>query len=147
MAALHARSFLITGATDGIGRHTALKLANEGAAVLVHGRCAASCASRSLHHRASKGGNAFTASPTAAARSKDRVAKAVTYINDQCGSKLARGTVCDLASLQSARAWAQQLRDQGQPLHTLINNAGVYEERFRCGLPCPPSVQHLRWMA
>jgi NAD(P)-dependent dehydrogenase (short-subunit alcohol dehydrogenase family) len=31
--------YLITGSTDGIGRHTALQLAKAGATVLVHGRC------------------------------------------------------------------------------------------------------------
>lgn len=30
--------FLVTGSTDGIGQHTAIKLAQAGATVLVHGR-------------------------------------------------------------------------------------------------------------
>jgi NAD(P)-dependent dehydrogenase (short-subunit alcohol dehydrogenase family) len=32
------RVYLITGSTDGIGKHTATKLALTGATVLVHGR-------------------------------------------------------------------------------------------------------------
>ena len=38
---LDGQTFLVTGSTDGIGQHTALKLAEAGATVLVHGRCAA----------------------------------------------------------------------------------------------------------
>jgi hypothetical protein len=38
-ASLVGKSFLVTGATDGIGRHTAGRLAQEGATVLLHGRC------------------------------------------------------------------------------------------------------------
>ena len=37
-APLLNRTFLVTGATDGIGLHTAQKLASQGATVLVHGR-------------------------------------------------------------------------------------------------------------
>lgn len=32
------RTFIVTGATDGIGKHTAQRLASDGYAVLVHGR-------------------------------------------------------------------------------------------------------------
>ena len=35
---LSGKTFLVTGSTDGIGKHTALKLADAGADVLVHGR-------------------------------------------------------------------------------------------------------------
>lgn len=37
-SSLEGKSFLVTGATDGIGRHTAGRLAREGAIVLLHGR-------------------------------------------------------------------------------------------------------------
>jgi hypothetical protein len=36
--ALAGRTVLVTGSTDGIGRYTAMKLAQSGAKVLVHGR-------------------------------------------------------------------------------------------------------------
>ena len=34
----HCRTFFITGATDGIGRHTAEKLASDGHGLIIHGR-------------------------------------------------------------------------------------------------------------
>lgn len=37
-ATLEGKKFLVTGATDGIGKHTASQLAKLGATVLVHGR-------------------------------------------------------------------------------------------------------------
>lgn len=37
-APLLGKTFLVTGATDGIGAHTAQRLAGQGATVLVHGR-------------------------------------------------------------------------------------------------------------
>lgn len=37
-APLAGRTYLVTGATDGIGAHTAQRLAAQGATVLVHGR-------------------------------------------------------------------------------------------------------------
>jgi hypothetical protein len=50
------RVYLITGSTDGIGRHTALKLAQTGATVLVHGRCAWSETRRNLGWAVRNGG-------------------------------------------------------------------------------------------
>ena len=37
---LAGKIYLITGSSDGIGLHTATRLAGTGATVLVHGRCA-----------------------------------------------------------------------------------------------------------
>lgn len=35
---MRPRTFMITGATDGIGKHTAQRLASGGHALLIHGR-------------------------------------------------------------------------------------------------------------
>lgn len=35
---LAGKTYLVTGSTDGIGRHTAEKLVRHGAAVIIHGR-------------------------------------------------------------------------------------------------------------
>ena len=37
---LAGKIYLVTGSSDGIGLHTATRLAGTGATVLVHGRCA-----------------------------------------------------------------------------------------------------------
>ena len=37
---LAGKVFLVTGSSDGIGLHTATRLAGTGATVIVHGRCA-----------------------------------------------------------------------------------------------------------
>jgi len=39
MAAVATQTFLITGNTDGIGRHAILKLAKANHTVIIHGRC------------------------------------------------------------------------------------------------------------
>ena len=38
LSAIAGKTFLVTGSTDGIGRHTAFKLAEREAKVIVHGR-------------------------------------------------------------------------------------------------------------
>lgn len=42
---LLGKTYLVTGSTDGIGQHTALQLAKQGANVIVHGRCDFDCES------------------------------------------------------------------------------------------------------
>ncbi len=65
-------------------------------------------------------------------RDKQRLDQALDYITSQSGSKNVQGYICDLASLQDVRKLGQQLLGVQEPIHTLINNAGVYENRFRC---------------
>ena len=38
MSTMAGKIYLVTGSTDGIGLHTAVRLAQAGAGVLVHGR-------------------------------------------------------------------------------------------------------------
>lgn len=102
-APLANRVFLVTGATDGIGAHTAQRLAREGGTVLVHGR------------------------------SEARVAAAVAAVEaagrDSGGA--ARGYVADFASLAAVRQLAQQVQRDFPHLDVLINNAGVYEQQLQ----------------
>jgi retinol dehydrogenase 12 len=99
MGDLSGKNFLITGANTGIGLATAAAIAGRG------GRTFLAC-------RSSQKGEAAVASITA------------TY-----GSEAASFLLLDLADLASVRACASQFRSLGEPLHVLINNAGVAGRR------------------
>jgi retinol dehydrogenase-12 len=87
------RTCLVTGATSGIGRATAVGLARWGAHVLL------------------------------ACRSAERAAPVLTEIGSFDGS--AAFVPLDLADLDSVRTCAHLVADRDQPLHLLVNNAGV----------------------
>jgi retinol dehydrogenase-12 len=93
------RTFLVTGGNTGIGRATVAALAGRGNRVYL------ACRS------ADKGRAA--AAEIAAASGND----AVTYLP------------LDLADLASVRSGAEQFLATGEPLHVLINNAGVAGQR------------------
>src|SRR5690348_5723138 len=86
---------MVTGATDGIGVATAQQLADMGASVTVVGR------------NAEKG------------------EAVVSQIKTRNGSQNVDFMRCDLSSLASIRQLARDFKDRRQPLHVLINNAGV----------------------
>jgi len=90
---------LVTGATDGIGRETALELARLGARVIVHGRSAA------------------------------RVRDAFEAVSRASSAPPPEPVVADFASLSSVREMAAELGARPQPINALINNAGVYMKR------------------
>jgi NAD(P)-dependent dehydrogenase (short-subunit alcohol dehydrogenase family) len=87
---------LVTGATDGIGKQTAIELAKRGARVLVHGR-----------------------SEAKARLAADDVRKA-------SGSDAVEPIHCDLASLAEVRACAERVLAAHEMLDVLVNNAGVF---------------------
>ena len=121
---------LVTGSTDGIGLHTATRLAQAGTTVLVHGRCdgAADCAC--LHACC----NAAThPPPSPGPRSPQRVEEAVAAVRraSSSSSSAVVGYVADLSSQADVRRLAAEvLRDHGS-LDALVNNAGVYEQQKR----------------
>jgi retinol dehydrogenase-12 len=92
---LAGRTFLVTGANAGIGYATAQELA-------------------------SRGGRVYLGS-----RSKARGDAAVAAIRAATGSDLILPLSLDLADLASVRRTARTVLDSGEPLHVLINNAGV----------------------
>jgi retinol dehydrogenase-12 len=103
-------TYLITGGNTGIGLATAVALARDSKA------------------RGAKtdGGRVFIA-----CRNPDAGAAAVAQITAQAGA--APGDVrllqLDLASLASVRACAAEFLALGEPLHVLVNNAGVGGQR------------------
>jgi len=92
----HRPLILITGATDGIGRETALQLARRGADVVVHGRDPA------------------------------RVAAVVAAVAQVAGRPAPEPVLADLASFADIRRAAASFLARGITLDVLLHNAGVF---------------------
>jgi NAD(P)-dependent dehydrogenase (short-subunit alcohol dehydrogenase family) len=95
------KTVLVTGATDGLGRHVARELAAEGATVLLHGR------------------------------SQERLEAVLEDVRTQAGGVEARSYLADLSSLAAVRGLAESiLADEGR-LDVLVNNAGIASRERR----------------
>lgn len=92
------RVALVTGSTDGIGLHTACRLAAAGHGVIVHGR-----------------------DPARVAAARERVESVAAS-----GGGVAGAYVRDFASLDDVRGLAHDILDAHPRLHLLDNNAGVF---------------------
>lgn len=90
---------LVTGATDGIGKQTALELARLGARVLVHGRTGERC---------------------------QAVCREITEFT---GNKNVEPVVADFTSLAAVRQLVQEVLQRLARLDVLINNAGVFMQQ------------------
>ncbi len=86
---------LVTGATSGIGRATAMELAARGTTVLIHGRDPARCDGT------------------------------VAAIRDATGNSSVEPIIADLASLADVRRLAAEVEARHPGLDILVNNAGV----------------------
>ena len=95
MSELDGRTFLVTGANTGIGLATARALAGRGGRVYV------------------------------ACRSAAKGEAAVTAIKASSGRDSVWFQPLDLADLESVRSCASAFLALGEPLHVLVNNAGV----------------------
>jgi NAD(P)-dependent dehydrogenase (short-subunit alcohol dehydrogenase family) len=95
MEDLAGKTLLITGANTGIGKETARALANRGARLYL------------------------------ACRSPDGGRRAVEEISAQTGNRDLELLSLDLGDLASVRRCAEDFLATGEPLHVLINNAGV----------------------
>jgi len=92
------KKIMITGATDGIGRETAKKLADKGHNLIIHGR----------------------------SRSKvDRTIRELKNINPDPDYFAARA---DLSSQKEVIELSDKLNQEHQKLNVLINNAGTYQK-------------------
>lgn len=96
---LEGRTFLITGANTGIGLETLRALAARDARVYI------------------------------AVRSQERGRRAIEEIAGQTGNRNLELLPLDLGDLDSVRACADSFLATGEPLHGLINNAGVAGSR------------------
>ena len=92
---LSQQTILITGATDGLGRHLAEHLARSGARLLLHGRDA------------------------------KRGADTVRAIHAATGNARLEFVQADFASLAEVHAMAARLATELPRLDTLVNNAGI----------------------
>ena len=92
------RTALVTGATDGIGRQTALELARHGYRVVLHGR------------------------------SRVRVDEAIAQVREQVPDSELEGVSFDLGSLAAVRKGAQLVVEKVGTLDVLLNNAGIFAE-------------------
>jgi len=109
------RTFLVTGANTGIGRATASALARQGGRVYI------------------------------ASRSREKGEEAVAGIKASTGNEAVWFLPLDLADLDSVRACAAAFLATGDPLHVLVNNAGVVRARSRTkqGFELMFGVNHL----
>ncbi len=96
---LAGRTFLVTGANTGIGLATAQALAGRGGRVYV------------------------------ASRSAEKGSAAAAAIRAATGNEAVSFLSLDLADLDSVRACASSFLARGEPLHVLVNNAGVVRTR------------------
>jgi NAD(P)-dependent dehydrogenase (short-subunit alcohol dehydrogenase family) len=99
MGDLDLRTVLVTGANTGIGRATARVLAARGAKVFL------------------------------ACRSEAKTKLVIDEISAQTGNTHLEFLPLDLGDLSSVRACASAFLSAGEPLHVLINNAGLAGQR------------------
>jgi NAD(P)-dependent dehydrogenase (short-subunit alcohol dehydrogenase family) len=88
-------AILITGATDGLGRAVAERLATQGSRLLLHGR------------------------------DQERLAATARSIADTTGNDAITTHRADLASLEEVRELAADVQSSATELQVLINNAGI----------------------
>ena len=89
------KTVLITGATDGVGKLVALRLAAAGARVLLHGR------------------------------NKEKGAAVLRAIRDETGNDRLEYYQADFSSIDEARRLAEAIEAEHGRLELLINNAGI----------------------
>ena len=99
MTDLKGRTFLVTGANTGIGKKTVRALAGRGARIVMAGR------------------------------SEEKNRAAMKEIADETGNTDLDFIPLDLGDLASVRSAAATFLASGEPLHVLINNAGLAGSR------------------
>lgn len=90
------KTILITGSTDGVGKLTAIKLANEGHTIYLHGR------------------------------SQEKLIATISEVKELTGNENIEGFLGDYSDLNSVKKMAEQINKEVLKLDVLINNAGVF---------------------
>ena len=93
------QTILITGATDGIGKLTALKLAEQNARLILHGR------------------------------NPEKLDKVINEISSDSGNNNINSIVADFSSLEEVKQMAEKVLNDYLKLDVLINNAGAGPRR------------------
>ena len=88
-------TILVTGATDGLGKHVASALARRGATVLLHGR------------------------------SPERLEASLEELRDLTSTEKAGSYLADFSSLAAVRDLAERIISEYDRLDVLVNNAGI----------------------
>jgi retinol dehydrogenase 12 len=92
---MNGKTILITGASAGVGLHSAIGLAKSGAEVVMVGR------------------------------NEKRTAQVVEYVKSQTGNQAISYLLADLSSLKDVRKLAQEFKNKYKKLDVLLNNAGA----------------------
>jgi NAD(P)-dependent dehydrogenase (short-subunit alcohol dehydrogenase family) len=110
------RVALVTGASSGIGLHTALGLARSGMRVIMAGR------------------------------DRARTETARHFVTAQSGSDRVDTVLADFSRLADVRRLAEEIQSAGDRLDVLVNNAGLFSPRYRLsadGFELTFAVNHL----
>ncbi|WP_029942721.1 SDR family NAD(P)-dependent oxidoreductase [Streptococcus suis] len=91
-----SKTILITGSTDGIGKHLAMKLASEGHEVILHGR------------------------------NSEKLRVALSDIQLKTGNKNIHGYLADFSKLADVYRFSEEIRRDFDKIDVLFNNAGAY---------------------
>lgn len=91
------KTILITGSTDGIGKLAALKMAQEGHHLFVHGR------------------------------NPEKLKEVISELKKETGNPTIEGFVADFSNLSEVMKMADEVNEKIPTLDILINNAGVFK--------------------
>ncbi|KAJ7542920.1 hypothetical protein O6H91_09G017400 [Diphasiastrum complanatum] len=95
------KNCIVTGANSGIGFATAEALASRGANIVI------------------------------VCRNKEKGEKALTEITSKTGNSSIHLELCDMSSVKQVKELASRFSSSQQPLHVLVNNAGLLENEHR----------------